>query len=500
MPSGCNFTYAEYRDMLRSLRRNGYRFDYFPRPARLFRPKKTIYLRHDVDYDLDKALHMARINHEMRIRSTFLFMIHNPFYQLCSPIGEQVVREIRRLGHEVGLHVTNSLPRDPKKIGQIVTEQCDMLESVIGGKVQIVSFHSPSDIVLGASKHVHGNRISTYCKELFTDLKYVSDSGCRWQEGMPHVSPWVKQKRSAQILVHPVWWDEKPRSKEDKIDSLPDQVPSGVMQKFARKISRKAVDFLILIPTYRRPHLFDQLVREIHTQASEAVINYRIITVDDCSGPDMTQAYNETVRSLEAEGVKISFMRMSQNCGRKEQYKVFNRLLGTAKQYRFRYAIYMADDLMLCDNFFERVSTQIEWEQAQDHTVCAMNIFSTFPVNWGVPQYVDGAFVANRVFFETFGWSMNTVSVPCRRYGLKTRLFHDLTYIFQNKYSSIAPCPGVSFVTLRGNEPSVLYPQKIFPKRQPNRAWVDRNFLGRNGDDNGDRANKARRDNADLAS
>lgn len=57
---------------------------------------KTLILRHDVDVSADYALKMAEIEHARGVKSTY-------YFRWCATDPE-VIRKIREMGHEVGLH------------------------------------------------------------------------------------------------------------------------------------------------------------------------------------------------------------------------------------------------------------------------------------------------------------------------------------------------------------------------------------------------------------
>src|SRR5205085_8345871 len=99
----CAFDLAHYGDLLDAAVAGGYRwasFDAEPAPGDLF-------LRHDVDLSLEAALELARLEHGRGARATYFLMTESVFYNLLSPVGERALRELRELGHAVGLHAVH---------------------------------------------------------------------------------------------------------------------------------------------------------------------------------------------------------------------------------------------------------------------------------------------------------------------------------------------------------------------------------------------------------
>ena len=71
---------------------------------------------------------------------------------------------------------------------------------------QVISFHRPSDVVLGKKfQHV----INAYEPAFFREIKYLSDSKGTWREGC--ICQWLQDSSLAhfQVLTHPIWWGER---------------------------------------------------------------------------------------------------------------------------------------------------------------------------------------------------------------------------------------------------------------------------------------------------
>ncbi len=94
-----DFTLEAYRAYLEAL--NGryagpYRFDVFlERPDR---PDRFCLIRHDVDRMAERAVRMARLEHEMGVASTYYFRVRRGRFPRTA------VEAVAGLGHEVGYH------------------------------------------------------------------------------------------------------------------------------------------------------------------------------------------------------------------------------------------------------------------------------------------------------------------------------------------------------------------------------------------------------------
>lgn len=67
------------------------------------RPKKSVFIRHDVDYNIDHALMLAEYEHEHNIQATYFLLHTAPYFDYSTSFAEKV-RRFEALGHRVGFH------------------------------------------------------------------------------------------------------------------------------------------------------------------------------------------------------------------------------------------------------------------------------------------------------------------------------------------------------------------------------------------------------------
>lgn len=160
------------------------------------------YLRHDVDISPPMAIHLGRIEHEHGVKANFFFQINAETYSLFVPETLDIIRDLRAMGHCVGLHI------DEQLIGadeQAIEQTFDWLLHRIIDVDRAVSFHRPSREVLGRR---YARFVNAYDDRVFDGGSYLSDSRRSlafhetleaWlDEGKPHI----------QLLLHPEWWCE----------------------------------------------------------------------------------------------------------------------------------------------------------------------------------------------------------------------------------------------------------------------------------------------------
>lgn len=221
-----DFTYSFYRQMLSVIKNNFHQqfFSQFPTTFSKQNSKPIIFLRHDVDLDIDKALSMARIEYENGIKSCFMVMTNCPFYSLENISTNTFLKELIAMNHEIGLHFdfSNSEERytsasiDDKTVEQINSD-CEHLENIISQRINSISFHRPLQQFLRGPLLVAG-RINAYSAELMD--WYLSDSKGMWREGNPIPLLENPVKNTLQLLVHPIWWNSTHQNVQDRLQSF----------------------------------------------------------------------------------------------------------------------------------------------------------------------------------------------------------------------------------------------------------------------------------------
>lgn len=146
-----------------------------------------LFLRHDIDVSLERAIRVAEIESEFGVRATYMVMINSLPYRVESKTSRDILRQLITMGHEVTLHF--DLDDDQRnsncEISAVETKidaACKHLEQITGLPVQSISFHCPLPQFLRGPLLVAG-RVNAYSQELM--VWYLSDSiGC-WREGEP---------------------------------------------------------------------------------------------------------------------------------------------------------------------------------------------------------------------------------------------------------------------------------------------------------------------------
>jgi hypothetical protein len=160
---------------------------------------KFLILRHDVDISLPLAARFAEEEAKRGIRSTYYFLVYSQLYNLSTPKSIEMLRQITRDGHEIGLHV------DTKNMINMQKE-VRWLEMLSNQTTETYSQYLVSETPALDSQTRAMNRNLVDANDMVEDrgIKYLTESGKNWREGClcQHVDSWDR----IQVVIHPEWW------------------------------------------------------------------------------------------------------------------------------------------------------------------------------------------------------------------------------------------------------------------------------------------------------
>lgn len=236
------FDYESYRELLRVLRGSGYEV----RDYHTFQDApKCVILRHDVDMSVPCALELARVEAEAGARATYFVMVTSGLYNPASPQLLRMLRQIRQLGHEIGLHYDETAYEDGfDNMPCHIRREADYLGQLIGCPVTAVSMHRPSRRTLDADVRIPG-MINSYGSTFFRDFKYLSDSRCHWKEPVIETAAKGHYPR-LHILTHPIWYASHEKSMAQTLD---DFVGAASAERYA-VLSDNITDLASVLPDH----------------------------------------------------------------------------------------------------------------------------------------------------------------------------------------------------------------------------------------------------------
>ena len=123
------FTYEAYKNMILNLRNNEYKVVGYNNDFK----EKTVILRHDIDFSLEKALDIAKLENQLGVFSTFFILLSTDFYNINSIKSLEILKNIIRLGGKIGLHF------DEKKY--LIDEKKDYIKYIIYCNISKLTFY-----------------------------------------------------------------------------------------------------------------------------------------------------------------------------------------------------------------------------------------------------------------------------------------------------------------------------------------------------------------------
>lgn len=199
-----NFTYTDYAALIDLLRENGYAFSsYVNYPGR----GKCVILRHDIDYSLEQAVKLARIEKDLGVRSTYFVLLSSDFYNPASSSSYRYLHEILDLGHDIGLHFDETA-YSYERFGMeyFIRKEARILSDLIDVNINSFSLHRPNHFSLETEIRIPG-LINSYGEEFFHGFKYLSDSRRRWREPVEEIIE-KGEFEKLHILTHAFWYHE----------------------------------------------------------------------------------------------------------------------------------------------------------------------------------------------------------------------------------------------------------------------------------------------------
>lgn len=167
----------------------------------------SIFLRHDVDLSLERALVMASVEAELGIASTYFVNLHSDAYNPLEIEQLGIMKSILSKGHDIGIHYDTEfyVAADRNCLADNLEEEKRILRYALDHEVCAFSFHNPTSQELDIKDFRIANLVNCYSSTIKSALSYISDSNGIWRFETPE-SIFQDSSRSYQILLHPGWW------------------------------------------------------------------------------------------------------------------------------------------------------------------------------------------------------------------------------------------------------------------------------------------------------
>lgn len=219
------FSFNDYKEIIRIIKSTDRYMDYH----KALYSDKFILMRHDVEYSVERAYELAKVESSMDFTSTFFFQWTNNSYNILSRKNKDLIKDMHERGHTIGLHFALNGMTDMEQIRKQIAKEMDILNSMFEFKIDTFSIHRPSKDVLRENIKLPG-LINAYQDEFFTfaenvtentpvSVKYLSDANHIWRYGYPDEKN-ILENDKVQILTHPFAWCKKGYDNFDNYKSL----------------------------------------------------------------------------------------------------------------------------------------------------------------------------------------------------------------------------------------------------------------------------------------
>ena len=176
-----DFTFAAMGLLYRSLLENGYNFITFQEYCSGPTVDRFVILRHDVDKNIQNAVHMAEFEHSLGITASYYFRTKNKVYD------EAMIKKISSLSHEIGYHYEDLATAGGDMAAAIRNFEANLDRIRCLGPVKTICMH-------GSPMSRHDNRAlweqysyrdyeligEPYYDIDFSDVMYLTDTGRTW--------------------------------------------------------------------------------------------------------------------------------------------------------------------------------------------------------------------------------------------------------------------------------------------------------------------------------
>ena len=212
------FSYTEYKNIITLVKSNWRIVDF--KDVLTQNPSVFCVLRHDIEFSVDRALTMARIEtDDLDVKSTYTVQLRNNTYNALSQKNIEAIQEIKKLGHKIGLH-QNPPNISGQELIDYIQKDIETLEHYYDFEVDRFAFHRCGSYpeILETPIKVP-NKINCYDKEFFHYFQgekpkkgfrahYIADSNHQWKYGHPMRVDYQSYPYRMQLLTHPYSWTE----------------------------------------------------------------------------------------------------------------------------------------------------------------------------------------------------------------------------------------------------------------------------------------------------
>lgn len=206
--------------------------------------------RHDVDYSLQHALSLAKLEHQRGIHATYFINIHSEFYNALASDETKIIRNIRALGHDIGIHLDANYYKvdDISALERALEIELLIFEKILGSRPKAFSFHNPNATHLFYDAQYYAGLINCYSTYFKQEVNYVSDSNGYWRFQSIQGVLDSKEINKLQVLTHPGWWQEHPNYPRERIHKIVFQRAADTIRNYDEQLELDNRENLTYVP------------------------------------------------------------------------------------------------------------------------------------------------------------------------------------------------------------------------------------------------------------
>lgn len=218
-------SFPVYKTILQDIKKSGKYLDF----ADAVDADEYIVLRHDIEFSIDRAFELSKVEDDEGIKSSWFVQLTNNAYNPFSKKNLDMLKDMIARGHKIGLHFHLNGLTDEVSVRDGIRDEIRFLAEMLDNPVDRFSIHRPIKEVYYYKIHINGI-INTYSPTFFTyaenvgpetvlDVKYLCDSKHRWNYGYPDLEAFNSNKK-IQLLIHPFSWTEEGYDNYDNFTAL----------------------------------------------------------------------------------------------------------------------------------------------------------------------------------------------------------------------------------------------------------------------------------------
>lgn len=240
-----DFTLSHYRELIRIAKKK-YTFSQY---HSFDKGSNFVLWRHDVDFSPHRALRLAEIENEEKVKATYFFLLHSDFYNIFELENVKIVNRIIELGHDIGVHFDPSFYNitQQEEIETHLRWEKDILTRLFKKEIFVFSFHNTTPFIMGCKEWTYADLINTYATYFQESIEYCSDSNGYWKyKRLFDLLSSPGSPKELQVLTHPEWWQDEPMSPWERIK----RCAEGRQQKVV-------TNYRLLLNTYAKKNIGD---------------------------------------------------------------------------------------------------------------------------------------------------------------------------------------------------------------------------------------------------